>query len=1049
MQIRNSIYFALIMALVMNSFVAISAPLKQSVADQKIENFNKRKNLFEKYCLTKDEKINSIIEDVNGNRIDCLSEAKALKELDTELRNVSSGDIAGTLGGSCKYLEDPGNEQLDKLSKDTMDAANSMSCTKDEAQADERSCVKDAGCNALRSLMTFTGVSGAKNALNSILGKVNNDKSSQNSCTDSTKSDCLTELVAGILKDIWSNVEGAWDLLKMGGNWAKDKVVSGWNHLFQAEDKTSDSALLASQQSESWIKSFINSPGESLKKMGEGLYNMIADGIKDSFMCAKWEGQPHLSKCLTPETQAWSCSSCDQKINSICGVAGFAAGEIAVAYLTGGALNLGKAAIKTVGVAKAVAKISESLPKFSKMKNLAKAVGSKISRLSDKTMSAIDKALKNKVVAGTVGAVKVVSWPLREYAKLMDKALELGLKHGEFSSAKLGVKTASNLDRTSKDMYQVAAGKSAKEITANKDEILKVSASLSDSQRVEAASTVVGRDLTKPQEKAILEAHNIGADAGHGYGTYTQSELRKKIESLDAAGFNKEEINKIMRTGITGDFRSEYSANEALAKSKIEKNSSAPVSAEEKLHSEFIDAAQSGMNRAISEKRLGDYEKIQDKLLIQAKEYSVDRKIEAINKTVRPDMSAEQASALNKALESGDASKLKEAGFTADNISKIEKTITKPEATRIQKLYEAAASKSGKEITANKDAILKISAGLSDSQRVEAASGIIGKKLTAAEEKAVIDAHKVGEGHGYGTYTAAELKEKLRILKEAGIDGEKADKLMRTGITGGEELSQVERMKQMAAGGMSKEEILKVFKEESATKGATTKAPNEEMDLDFSHITAPVVAPAKKESVVHAGVVKENSTIKIDGQEIAIGGELGRGSAGVVYSAGNNEIIKLPLDPRNLRDIHLEVQNASKLTEAGIPNVPILNIPKDGSMPSFLRKPKLNRMEDLDGEAVKHMNTGEYAGTYTPEQKESLRNIYNRMETYNKGKPEQAQLILDLNPANLYWDQKQKQFLLIEGAPPTAGQAISKRWLGPEGRERFEERYGISLKETP
>lgn len=802
MQMKTSIYFALIIALVMNSFMAISAVDHQSNLEQKIGNFNQRKIFFERNCMTKDGEVHSIIEDNDGNRIDCLFEAKALKGLDKELSGSSvSADSTQIPGGSCQYQADSNSDEFDKLSKETLDAANSMSCTKDEAQTEEKSCLKDVGCNALRSVMSFTGISVIRNALK-------NDKSSQNSCTDSNKSDCLTELVAGILKDIWSNVEGVWDLAKMGAGWAKDKAVSSWKYFTHAEDKTSDSALLASQQSESWIKNFIKHPLDSLKKMGEGLYNMVAGAIKDSFMCAKWEGQPHLSKCLAPQTQAWSCATCDQKINSICGVAGFAAGEIAVAYLTGGALNLGKAATKTVGVGRALSKISETLPKFSKLKKLSKVTSLKISKISDATMSAINKALRNKVVEGAVGAVKVVSWPLTEYAKLMDKALELGLKHGEFASEKLGVKGVGTLDYASKEMYQAAASKSGKEISSDKDAILKLSSNLSDEQRVEAASTLVGRKLTQAEEKAILKAHEVGADTGHGYGTYTQ----------------------------------------------------------------------------------------------------------------------------------------------------------------------------------------------------------------------------------------AELKEKLKILKASGIDGEEANKLMRTGLTGNED---IERMKQMISDGVPREKIQEMMAKE---RSQASLVKEENIDLDFSNFG---ISPAKKEPIIHSGIIKEHSKIKIDGDEVVIGQELGRGSAGVVYSSGNNEIVKLPLDPRNVKDLHLEVQNVEKLSEAGIQGVPILNIPKDGSMPNYLRKPKLSRMDDLDGEAIKHMNTGEYAGRYTPEQERSLRSIYNKMEAYNKGKPENAQLVLDLNPANLYWDQSKKQFIVIEGAPPAGGIQVSKYWIGPSGRQHFEDRYGISLKENP
>lgn len=75
---------------------------------------------------------------------------------------------------------------------------------------------------------------------------------------------------------------------------------------------------------------------------------------------------------------------------------------------------------------------------------------------------------------------------------------------------------------------------------------------------------------------------------------------------------------------------------------------------------------------------------------------------------------------------------------------------------------------------------------LSNGERPAAASKWLNKKkLTPLQEKAVIDAHKVGEGKRVGEYSKIELKEKRTILINAGFKEDEASSLIRAGICGG------------------------------------------------------------------------------------------------------------------------------------------------------------------------------------------------------------------------------------------------------------------------
>lgn len=86
-------------------------------------------------------------------------------------------------------------------------------------------------------------------------------------------------------------------------------------------------------------------------------------------------------------------------------------------------------------------------------------------------------------------------------------------------------------------------------------------------------------------------------------------------------------------------------------------------------------------------------------------------------------------------------------------------------------------------------------AALTDSQRIAEAAKLLGRPLNKAQEEAILKAHYVGlnEGRGFGTYSAKDIAEKARILREAGLDPADTRLLMEKGITGtfGSPLAQV------------------------------------------------------------------------------------------------------------------------------------------------------------------------------------------------------------------------------------------------------------------
>ncbi|MDD3794190.1 MAG: hypothetical protein PHI37_05225 [Candidatus Gracilibacteria bacterium] len=101
-------------------------------------------------------------------------------------------------------------------------------------------------------------------------------------------------------------------------------------------------------------------------------------------------------------------------------------------------------------------------------------------------------------------------------------------------------------------------------------------AKLGDKERLEAGSFYLkGKKFTPEQEKAILEAHNVGKDRkGAGIYNYTNEEIKQKAEILKQAGFSLDERRILLEKGICGN-ESIYSIGNRLKpeqRKKLEKH---------------------------------------------------------------------------------------------------------------------------------------------------------------------------------------------------------------------------------------------------------------------------------------------------------------------------------------------------------------------------------------------------------------------------------------------------------------------------------------------
>lgn len=97
---------------------------------------------------------------------------------------------------------------------------------------------------------------------------------------------------------------------------------------------------------------------------------------------------------------------------------------------------------------------------------------------------------------------------------------------------------------------------------------------------------------------------------------------------------------------------------------------------------------------------------------------------------------------------------------------------------------------------------------LSNADRIAEAEKVLGRSLTQAQKDALIKAHEVGAGTGRGftvnaagelessTYSALDLREKAKILQDAGFSAEQRQTLMRRGIAGS--VADVQKLKTQA-----------------------------------------------------------------------------------------------------------------------------------------------------------------------------------------------------------------------------------------------------------
>ena len=232
---------------------------------------------------------------------------------------------------------------------------------------------------------------------------------------------CFSEFIYGTIKDVVYNAEGLAALAKGIG-----MSLTG--------PKKSNAAPPKQPHED---------PSKMVPRVVAQIWAAFDEAIKNDFGCRKWSGMAHASQCLEPLTD-WDQADCAQTIQVYCGISGYAGGELASAFLMGGAAGL------TTRLASVSAKMSRvaSLTKY--MAKVSAPTAKVVARASERVRRASESVWANmknspqfreweslsKKVSETSAARHTMRLtaiglsPIKSYLHLLDESFVCGYRQG-------------------------------------------------------------------------------------------------------------------------------------------------------------------------------------------------------------------------------------------------------------------------------------------------------------------------------------------------------------------------------------------------------------------------------------------------------------------------------------------------------------------------------------------------------------------------------------------------------------------------------------------
>lgn len=348
----------------------------------------------------------------NGLTEQCWKLITEINHLESELQKHQGKleERLGCQGGDCKLAnpEDSLNSQLTELTK----VEQNLSCTIPKKQAIKAQCPQDMNCVLAATAM---GVGGYLAEL------IVPAKAKPKGCHLGNDS-CLTQLATGFLRAAITFFEGAWDLLKIIGKKAGQKMGQFWNWVKGAENHSSTSQLAMAKASKDAgvFDMLLNDFPGTMKKIWAGFVGSMKEWLKTDIFCQKWSGVPRFSKCLKP-TESFDCIPCKTMVSGLCAVSGTLVAEVVPSFLTGGLITAAKhGANGAVKIAK-MFKISNKGMKAIKASRVAKIAVSASTKVDD--VLRLSKGIKAAKAAVSIALRAIGRYMLSPTRKVVKQSL--------------------------------------------------------------------------------------------------------------------------------------------------------------------------------------------------------------------------------------------------------------------------------------------------------------------------------------------------------------------------------------------------------------------------------------------------------------------------------------------------------------------------------------------------------------------------------------------------------------------------------------------------
>lgn len=338
-----------------------------------------------------------------------------------------------------------------------------------ETKSVDNQCMGQFGC-------TLFAIS---NPLTALIGGMGRLAGQKNSCLSkglSSAQNCLASVMKGIFDSLWGLLSLIWDIGK-----AAVRSAGQWLGIVKKHEASSSEKLMAAQQAgPGFIRRFVSNPIKTITDMGKTMYAGIKLAAMESYGCEKWSGAKFVSRCVRPMTN-WNCATCNQKMQVMCGVGGFAVGEIGTAMLTGGLAAGGKAVALSAGRAirkaarggkmsrmasttiKAIPRGAEGLAAISRgSAALARGAGralTVVEKQAIRAWNAVETSRSSRAIQQAAGAVsrsaagqatRIALKPVTMYLEALEHAAEFGFKtvDGQLARTTTGARAVTAENRT-------------------------------------------------------------------------------------------------------------------------------------------------------------------------------------------------------------------------------------------------------------------------------------------------------------------------------------------------------------------------------------------------------------------------------------------------------------------------------------------------------------------------------------------------------------------------------------------------------------------------